>query len=172
MTADSTAGSSSERADTERAVIPTLADYPHHMALQTRWMDNDIYGHVNNVTYYSYFDTVANAWMVAHGLDIQDGPVIGVVAESTCRYHREIAFPDALMLGLRIDKLGNRAVTWGIGIFREGESQAVAHGTFVHVFVGRDDRRPVVPPEPLATALKELAEASGRGSDPGRVTGR
>ncbi|MFT4264188.1 MAG: thioesterase family protein [Nocardioides sp.] len=144
---------------------PALADYPHHMALQTRWMDNDIYGHVNNVTYYSYFDTVANAWMVEHGLDIQGGPVIGVVAESACHYHREIAFPDALTLGLRVDRLGNRAVTWGIGIFRAEDGAAagaVAHGTFVHVFVGRDDRRPVVPPEPLRSALAELSALTAR----------
>lgn len=143
--------------------VPALADYPHRMALQTRWMDNDTYGHVNNVTYYSYFDTAANAWMVAHGLDIHAGPAIGVVAESTCRYHREITFPDALTLGLRIDHLGNRAVTWGIGIFRadEGaEAVAVAHGTFVHVFVGRVDRRPVVPPEPLLSRLRQLAAES------------
>lgn len=134
-------------------------EYPHVVPLATRWNDNDVYGHVNNVTYYSYFDTVANDWMIDHGLDIQDGSVIGVVAESGCSYHAEIAFPDRLEVGLRVDRLGRRAVTWGLAIFKVGVEQAVAHGHFVHVFVDRRTRRPVTIPDYLAPGLALLVRA-------------
>jgi acyl-CoA thioester hydrolase len=140
----------------ERAVRPLRADYPHLVPFGTRWMDNDIYGHVNNVTYYSYFDTVANAFMIENGLEIHDGPVIGVVAESTCRYHAEIAFPDRLEVGLRVDRLGTSAVTWGIGIFKVGVEEAVANGQFVHVIVDRVTRRPVPIAEGLRAAMAKI----------------
>ncbi|MBM7116389.1 acyl-CoA thioesterase [Archangium primigenium] len=139
-------------ADTE-----TLDRYRYVLPITTRWMDNDAYGHINNVTYYSYFDTVANHYLIHEGgLDIHTGPVIGLVVESRCTYRAPLAYPDALRAGLRVDKLGNRSVTYGIAIFKEGESQAAAHGTFVHVFVDRHSRKATPMPERLRAALERL----------------
>ena len=136
---------------------PALAAYPYRTAIATRWMDNDIYGHVNNVAYYSYFDTAANRYLIEEGgLDIARGPVIGLVVESHCAYHAPIAFPQPIVAGVRVDKLGNRAVTYGIAIFAGEDTLAAAHGHFVHVFVDRTTRRPVSIPEPLRTALARL----------------
>jgi acyl-CoA thioester hydrolase len=137
---------------------PAYADYPHHAALTTRWMDNDVYGHVNNVTYYSYFDTVANAYLIEQGgLDIEGSPVIGLVVESGCQYHASVAYPQRLRAGLRVDRLGNRAVTYGIAIFTEDSDEAVAHGHFVHVFVDRETRTSVPVPDRLRQALAAIA---------------
>ncbi|WNG22145.1 acyl-CoA thioesterase [Cystobacter fuscus] len=123
-------------------------------------MDNDAYGHINNVTYYSYFDTVANHYLIHEGgLDILASPVIGLVVESKCSYHAPLAYPDALRAGLRVDKLGNRSVTYGIGIFKQGEERASAHGYFVHVFVDRHTRKAVAIPERLRAALERLLPA-------------
>ena len=141
----------------EKAPRPAYSDYPHHASLTTRWMDNDVYGHVNNVTYYSYFDTVANEYLIAHGgLDIERSPVIGLVVESGCSYHASVAYPQRLRAGLRVDRLGNRAVTYGIGIFAEDSDEAVAHGHFVHVFVDRGTRTSVPIPEELRGALAAI----------------
>ena len=130
--------------------------YRHFMTIGTRWMDNDIYGHVNNVVYYSYFDTVINRYLVdAGGLAIQDGPVIGLCAESHCKYLGAIAFPDVVEAGLRVEHLGRTSVRYGIGLFRAGETEASAEGWFVHVFVGRESRRPVA----LEGQLRESLEA-------------
>lgn len=137
--------------------IPVRSDYRHFVPLTTRWADNDIYGHVNNVTYYAYFDTAANRYLIdAGGLDIHNDPVFGIVVESMCRYHAPIAFPDTIEAGVRVDRLGNRAVTYGIGIFREGEDEAAAHGHFVHVFVTREGHRPTAIPEKLRQALEAI----------------
>ena len=142
----------------EKQPWPTYDAYPHHAELTTRWMDNDVYGHVNNVTYYSYFDTVANAYLIERGgLDIERSPVIGLVVESGCRYHAPVAYPQRLRAGLRVDRLGNRAVTYGIGIFTEDSDEAVADGHFVHVFVDRDARTSVAIPNPLRQALAAIA---------------
>nr|WP_242588407.1 thioesterase family protein [Corallococcus macrosporus] len=120
-------------------------------------MDNDVYGHINNVTYYSYFDTVANHYLVHEGgLDIHTGSVIGLVVESKCAYRAPLAYPDPLRAGLRVDKLGQRSVTYGIAIFKEGDEQAAAHGHFVHVFVDRQTRKAVAMPERLREALARL----------------
>ncbi len=135
---------------------PSAADYRHVHAITTRWMDNDVYGHVNNVTYYSYFDTAANAFLIAAGLDIHAGPVIGLVVESACHYHAPVAYPARLSAGLRVDKLGQRAVTYGLAIFVEGAPAAVAHGHLVHVFVDRITRAPAPIPPPLRDALERL----------------
>lgn len=136
---------------------PTIASYPRVRPVQTRWEDNDIYGHVNNVTYYSYFDSVANEYLIEDGgLDIHAAPVIGLVVESGCAYHAPVAYPQRLRAGLRVDRLGNRAVTYGIGIFTEDADEAVAHGHFVHVFVDRQTRSAVPIPEPIRTALARL----------------
>ena len=142
------------------AARPSRADYRHFVSVTTRWMDNDVYGHVNNVTYYSYFDTAANQFLIAvGGLDIHRDPVIGLVVESACQYHAPIEFPQRLSVGLRVDRLGQRAVTYGLAIFVDDDAAstsapAVAHGHFVHVFVDRATRRPVAIPEPLRAALR------------------
>lgn len=136
---------------------PHLADYPFLTPITTRWSDNDIYGHINNVAYYSYFDTAANLWLIREGgLDIARGDVIGLVVESRCEYHVPLAYPAALRAGVRVDKLGNRAVTYDIAIFGEGDSLAAAHGHFVHVFVDRQTRQAVPIPPKLRDALSRL----------------
>ena len=132
-------------------------DFPHFLVVPTRWMDNDVYGHVNNVVYYAYFDTVINRYLIGEGgLDIAHGPVIGVAAESHCRYRRAVAFPADLDAGLRVGKLGRSSVRYEIGIFAPGEEEASAEGWFVHVFVDRATRRPAPLPEPLRAALARL----------------
>jgi acyl-CoA thioester hydrolase len=137
---------------------PSAADYRHFVAITTRWMDNDVYGHVNNVTYYSYFDTAANSYLITHGgLDIHAAPVIALVVESACRYHQPVSYPAALRAGVRVDRLGRRAVTYGIAIFEDGGDAAVAAGHFVHVFVDRATRAPVPIPPGLRAALERLA---------------
>jgi acyl-CoA thioester hydrolase len=136
---------------------PMLTEYLFHTPITTRWSDNDVYGHINNVTYYSYFDSAANLYLIeAGGLDIVDGAVIGLVVESHCEYHAPLAYPTPLIAGLRVDRLGNRAVTYGIAIFAEGDDHAAAHGHVVHVFVDRASRKPVAIPLPLRDALARL----------------
>jgi len=135
-------------------------DYPHFLEIATRWMDNDIYGHVNNVVYYSYFDTVVNHYLVREGhLDIHAGPVIGIAVESLCRFHRSLAFPDTIDAGLRVGKLGNSSVRYEIGLFRRGDAEPDATGHFVHVFVDRGSRRPVPIPAQIRAALQRLVPA-------------
>jgi acyl-CoA thioester hydrolase len=139
--------------------IPSIDDYPHVAAVTTRWNDNDVYGHVNNVIFYSYFDSVANAYLIGEGgLDIHGSDVIGLVVESGCKYHAPIEYPAKLRIGLRVDRLGNRAVTYGLGVFTDGPD-AVAHGYFSHVFVDRETRRPTGIPEALRSALERLVVA-------------
>jgi acyl-CoA thioester hydrolase len=131
--------------------------FKHFLAIPTRWMDNDIYGHVNNVVYYSYFDTVINHYLiVAGGLDIADGPVVGIAAESLCRFRRELSFPQIVDAGLRVAHLGTSSVRYEIGLFVEGENEACAAGYFVHVFVDRNNRRPVPIPDAIRAALARL----------------
>ena len=142
---------------------PTLASYPFVTPITTRWMDNDIYGHINNVAYYSFFDTAANQFLIERGgLDIVTAAVIGLVVESKCAYHAPLAYPQELRAGVRVDKLGNRAVTYGIAIFAAGDDRAAAHGHFVHVFVDRVTRTPVPIPAPLRSALESLVPAFHR----------
>jgi acyl-CoA thioester hydrolase len=136
---------------------PTAAEYPWFHRITTRWMDNDVYGHVNNVVYYGYFDTAANAYLIeAGGLDIERSPVIALVVASACNYHAPLAYPDPLRAGVRVDRLGEKSVTWGIAIFRESAEIAAASGTFVHVFVDRATRRSVPIPPPFREALARL----------------
>lgn len=136
---------------------PTIDAYPYVTPITTRWMDNDIYGHINNVAYYSFFDTAANRFLIERGgLDIAGGAVIGLVVESKCAYHAALAYPEPLRAGVRVDKLGNRAVTYGIAIFSEREPRAAAHGHFVHVFVDRHSRTPTPIPGPLRAALETI----------------
>ncbi len=136
---------------------PTRADYRYFQPITTRWMDNDLYGHVNNVTYYSYFDTVANHFLIEEGgLDIVDAPVIGVVVSSNCQYRRSVAYPQRLDAGLRVDRLGTTSVTYGIAIFAEAEAEVSAFGQFVHVFVERASNRPVPIPAAIRAALEVI----------------
>ncbi len=136
---------------------PGRADYKAFYPITTRWSDNDIYGHVNNVTYYSYFDSAANQYLIEEGgLDIGDGSIVGYVVSSGCDYHAPVTYPEAIEAGLRVDKLGTSSVQYGIAIFREGEDAAAAHGYFVHVFVERAANRAVSIPANLRTALERL----------------
>ncbi len=136
------------------------AAYPHVLAIPTRWMDNDIYGHVNNVVYYSYFDTVINEYLVREGgLDIHGGEVVGVCAESQCNFRDSFAFPETVEAGLRVGHLGRRAVRYEIGLFKEGAAKPAAEGHFVHVFVDRASMTPVVIPEAIRAALERLKAA-------------
>ena len=138
----------------------TRLRYRHFLSIPTRWMDNDTYGHVNNVTYYSYFDTAANSYLVEEGgFDPRNASVIGVVVESMCRYQSPLAFPDLLEAGLRVGKLGTSSVRYEIGIFGQGADEAAAFGHFVHVFVERLERKPVPIPAPLRGALKKILVA-------------
>ncbi|HZI84256.1 MAG TPA: thioesterase family protein [Casimicrobiaceae bacterium] len=134
--------------------------YKSFLAIPTRWMDNDVYGHVNNVTYYSYFDTVVNEHLVrAAGLDIRDAPVIGIVVETSCRFHKSLSFPDVVDAGLRVAKLGSSSVTYEIGLFRRGDEEPAATGHFVHVWVDRASRRPTPVPSAVRAALSPLMVA-------------
>ena len=138
------------------------SDYALFYPITTRWMDNDIYGHVNNVTYYSYFDSAVNRYLIEEGgLDIHDAPVVGFVVNSGCQYRKPIAYPDRIEAGLRVNKLGNSSVTYGVGIFREGEDDACAFGDFVHVFVNRAENKSVPIPEPIRIALTKLLRDPG-----------
>lgn len=125
--------------------------------LETRWGDNDVYGHVNNVVYYAYFDTVINRFLCDRGgLDIAHGEAIGLCVESGCSYLEPLAFPDALEGGLKVLRLGRSSVRYGLAIFRAGSDEASAQGEFVHVFVDRTTRRPVPVPERLREALATI----------------
>lgn len=129
------------------------SDYRHFQAIATRWMDNDIYGHVNNVVYFAYFDTVVNQYLIERGvLDIHGAGVIGLVVENACRYYQSLQFPDRVAAGLQVDRVGNSSVVYRIGLFRNEQSEPAAQGRFVHVYVDRDTRRPV----PLPAALRDV----------------
>jgi len=133
------------------------AAYRHFLAIPTRWMDNDTYGHVNNVTYYSYFDTAVNEHLIASGgLDIAGAPVVGLVVETSCRFHRSLTFPDVVDAGLRVIRLGTSSVVYEIGLYRRGDDAPAATGRFVHVWVDRATQRPVAVPDAIRTALAPL----------------
>ncbi|MBH0120484.1 acyl-CoA thioesterase [Rhodococcus sp. CX] len=132
--------------------------------MQTRWADNDHYGHVNNVTYYSYFDSAVNGWLMATtGVDIRELDAIGVVAETSCRYIAELSFPDRLQVGIDVDRLGKRSITYQLAIFREGPDGALtpaATGRFVHVYVDARTRRPVPIPDEIRKAVMQLVKGA------------
>lgn len=126
-------------------------DYRRFQGISTRWLDNDVYGHVNNVVYYSWFDTAVNRLLVTAGLlDIHAGKVIGLVAETGCRYFAPTAFPDEIEAGVRVAHVGSTSVRYEIGLFKKNEDVAAAVGFFVHVYVDRESKRPV----PLSDALR------------------
>jgi acyl-CoA thioester hydrolase len=136
----------------------TRARYRHFLPIPTRWMDNDVYGHVNNVVYYAYFDTVINRYLIDDGgLDILKDPAIGLCVESHCSYFKPLAFPDPVDAGLRVGHVGRSSVRYEIGIFARGEDDAAAQGWFVHVFVDRQTRRPTPFSTRLRAALERIA---------------
>jgi acyl-CoA thioester hydrolase len=138
-----------------RPAASRRADYRFFSTIPTRWHDNDIYGHVNNVLYYSFFDTaIAHLLMQEGGLDPWRGSVVGVAVETGCRFHRSFAFPDLIHAGLRVGHLGSSSVRYEIGLFRNEDDEASAEGHFVHVFVDRPTQRPVPIPDPIRAALE------------------
>lgn len=137
------------------------SDYRHFQPITTRWHDNDVYGHVNNVVYYGFFDTAVNTYLIeVGGLDIHDGDVVGFVVSSACDYFASIAFPERIEVGLRVGKLGNSSVQYELALFLEGQREACAAGRFVHVFVERRSSRPVAIPQGLRDALAALQSAA------------
>jgi len=125
--------------------------------IPTRWMDDDIYGHVNNVVYYSYFDTAVNGNLIrATGQDIRSQDAIGIVVESGCTFHRELSFPQVIEAGMLVEKIGNSSVTYRVGLFIEDDSEPAASGHFVHVYVDREKRKPVRVPENIRQALRPI----------------
>jgi acyl-CoA thioester hydrolase len=134
------------------------AAYKVFRSLGTRWMDNDVYGHVNNVVYYSWFDTAVNAYLIEQGvLDLQHGEHIGLVIETQCNYFSPLAFPQTVEAGLRVARLGSSSVRYEVGLFAQGQPLTAAKGHFVHVYVDKQSRRPVPLPSNLKTVLETLA---------------
>jgi len=133
------------------------SDFKHFHAITTRWMDNDAYGHVNNVIYYSWFDTIVNEFLIANNaLDIEHSPVIGLVIETRCSYFAPVAFPDRITAAVRVTKLGNSSVRYETAIFREDEESASAQGHFVHVYVDRLTRKSAPIPEKIRDLLQSI----------------
>jgi acyl-CoA thioester hydrolase len=132
-------------------------DFPHFLEIVTRWSDNDVYGHVNNATYYSYFDTLVNRMLIERNLlDPAKSTAIGVVVETSCRFFASLSFPDAIDAGLRVANIGNSSVRYEIALFRHGENAPAATGHFVHVYVDRATRRPVPVPAEVRAGLEPL----------------
>ncbi len=133
------------------------SDFQHFHTIQTRWMDNDAYGHVNNVVYYSWFDTVVNQFLIVNGeLNVVTSPTIGLVIETQCNYFASVSFPDVITAGVCVSKLGNSSVRYEVGIFRNDENQAAAQGHFIHVYVDRETRKSVSIPESTRNLLKTI----------------
>jgi acyl-CoA thioester hydrolase len=133
------------------------SSYPLIVELVTRWADNDVYGHVNNATYYAYFDTVVNRFLTDNGvLDVENSLSFGVIVETGCKYFASVAFPDVLEIGLRVAKLGNASVQYELGVFKKGSDECAAEGRFVHVYVNRVTRRPVPVPADTRAALQKI----------------
>ena len=140
-----------------RPVRHVRGDYRHFQSITTRWMDNDAYGHVNNVVYYSFFDTVVNTYLIEQGaLDIAASEVIGFVVETGCHYFAPLEYPRPVEAGLRVTKIGRSSVRYEIGLFDDGSDQVAAQGHFIHVYVDRKTNRPASLPEPLRAALEPL----------------
>jgi len=134
---------------------PSLrSDFVHFDTVDTRWSDNDVYGHVNNVVYYAYFDTVVNRLLIKNKwLDPESSSIIGVVAETSCRYFASISYPEAIDVGLTVERLGNTSVIYRLGVFSQHSDSAAAEGRFVHVYVDRQSRKPAAIPQALREGL-------------------
>jgi acyl-CoA thioester hydrolase len=149
-----------QQQDGTQALPSVRSEFPVLRSITTRWMDNDHYGHVNNVVYYSYFDTAVNGYLIeASGTDIRELPAIGIVAETSCRFLRELSFPETVHAGLALERLGNSSVVYRIGLFRDQDQEPAALGRFVHVYVDAGTRRPVPVPESIRAALAALEPA-------------
>jgi acyl-CoA thioester hydrolase len=148
---------------TNRARRRSRESYRLYRPIATRWMDNDVYGHVNNVHYYSYFDTAVNGWLIDQGLlDLADSPIVGLVVETGCTYFESVAFPEPLEAGVAVARLGRSSVRYEVGIFKAGAGLVSAQGHFVHVYVDRASQRPVDIPVPVRDALTALTIPPGR----------
>ncbi len=144
-------------AGSARPVPEHSSSYKVFRTISTRWMDNDAYGHVNNVVYYSWFDTAVNAYLIEQGvLDIHQGETIGLVVETQCSYFAPLAFPQLVEAGIRVARLGESSVRYEVGLFARGEEFTAAKGHFIHVYVDKVTRRPVLLPPPLKTVLEKL----------------
>jgi acyl-CoA thioester hydrolase len=140
-----------------RKMFGTRADYRHFLPITTRWLDNDLYGHINNTVYYSFFDTVVNTYLIEGGfLDLEASDVIGLVVETGCRYAKPLTYPQPVTGALRVGHLGNSSVRYEIALFGGEEQDAAAEGFFVHVYVDRASRRPVPLPDKLRRLLEPL----------------
>ncbi len=147
---------------TERKPPAHLSEFPHHCPITTRWSDNDAYGHINNVVFYSFFDTAVNRWLISVGaLDITTSEAIGLVVETSCRYRKPLAYPQDIVVGLRLARLGNTSVSYDLAVFGSGDSEAAAEGLFTHVYVARTTGRPVPVPTALRAALEALRQREG-----------
>jgi len=148
-------------ADKAHRDAPARDGYTLVTPITTRWMDDDVYRHANNVVYYSWFDTAVNGYLIAAtGCDIRQLPAVGIVAETSCRYFREVAFPDRIQPGLACERLGRSSVVYHVALFRNDEDRACALGRFVHVYVDAQDRRPVPVPDIIRAAVERLAAVS------------
>jgi acyl-CoA thioester hydrolase len=135
------------------------ADFAAFMPITTRWMDHDVYGHINNVTYYSFFDTAINSWLIAQGvLDVEQGSVIGLVVHTQCHYFEPLQFPQPIEAGLCVKHVGTSSVRYAVGIFAQEAVGTAAHGEFVHVYVDRVHRKPVPLPQALRTVLQSISK--------------
>jgi acyl-CoA thioester hydrolase len=145
---------------TERPKPDHRNAYAYFQTMTTRWMDNDSYRHMNNTTYYSFFDTIVNQYLIENGvLDVEKSDVIGLVAETTCRYFRSIGFPSKINVGLRVGRLGNSSIRYEIALFKDDEDEASAQGHFVHVYVNRESGRPTPIPGKLKSVVVPLQRA-------------
>jgi acyl-CoA thioester hydrolase len=152
---------SGQPAGETRAARLSRADFSQFRPVATRWADNDIYGHVNNVICYNWFDTAVNGWLIDQGLlDPATSPIIALVVETGCAYFESFSFPEVLEIGLRVERLGRSSVTYTLGVFRTGSEVAAAQGRFTHVHVDRESRRPVAIPEPARLAMAALGHAA------------
>ncbi|MBM7062951.1 acyl-CoA thioesterase [Pseudomonas sp. UL073] len=143
-----------------KPVAHNRSEYRYFRDITTRWMDNDVYAHVNNVIYYSWFDTVVNGWLLEQNvLDFTDSPAVGLVVETHCSYFSSIAFPDLVRAGLRVTRLGTSSVRYEVGLYANDNTEASAQGHFVHVYVDRVTRRPVPLPDDLRRALETIEVA-------------
>lgn len=144
-------------ASNARKAFGRRADYRHFLPIVTRWLDNDLYGHINNTVYYSFFDTIVNRYLIEGGfLDLAGGEVIGLVVETGCRYGKPLAFPETVTAALRVAHIGTSSVRYEVALFRGEEDDAAAEGHFIHVYVERASRRPTPLPEPLRALLTPL----------------
>ena len=137
-----------------KPITQLRTDYQFFFPIQTRWADNDLYGHVNNVIYYSYFDTAANALLIQKAaFDIHHSPIIGLVVNSSCHFLQELTYPEIIEVGVAIEKIGNSSLTYNLAIFKQGQDQAAAQGQFVHVFVDRQSKKSTTIPQQMRDAL-------------------